>query len=334
MPVPLPSPIAPAVVTGASSGIGIALSRALARRGYSVILVARRKKILNELADELRVRHSVETEVRVVDLADPAQLAELGEELSVREIAILCCNAGVANFGAVAELDPESERRQVLLNVNAVHDLTLAVLPRMVARGNGGILMVGSAAGNTPIPHNATYSATKAFVNSFSESLRVEVKNHGVNVTLLAPGPVRPEIPVDENSTAVDKLVPDFLWHSTENVAEMAIDALVRNKMRVVPGVMSKAMSLAGNYSPRGLAAPIIGTFYKKIGEAEAAEAEAEAEAADAVEAEAEAESAASDAAEATDVATAVAEATEAPDSAAQDPVTEAAGSAQPGTQG
>ncbi|WP_143965370.1 mycolate reductase [Gordonia zhaorongruii] len=267
MAIPEPSPAARAVVTGASSGIGDALARTLASRGHSLILVARRGEILEALAAELRTAHGVEAEVRAVDLSDAAATAALADELSGREISILCNNAGIATFGAVADLDPDYERAQVRLNANAVHDLTLAVLPQMTRRGSGGILMVGSAAGNMPIPNNATYAATKAFVNSFSESLRGELKDTGVHVTLLAPGPVRTQTPAQEDESVVDKMVPDFLWHSSTRVAEMSLDALERNKMRVVPGTLSKAMSVAGGYTPRGIVAPIVGTFYGKLGE-------------------------------------------------------------------
>lgn len=265
MPIPAPSDTARAVVTGASSGIGMALTRELVRRGHSVILVARRGEILEELAVESRAL-GVAAEVRPVDLADPGAVEVLAAELADREISILCNNAGIATFGPLHELDPDYERAQVRLNVNAVHDLTLAVLPQMVERRSGGILMVGSAAGNMPIPNNATYAATKAFVNTFSESLRGEVSGLGVHVTLLAPGPVRTTTPTEDEASIVDKMVPDFLWHSSDKVASMSLDALAHNKMRVVPGTLSKAMSVAGGYSPRAVVAPIVGTFYRKLG--------------------------------------------------------------------
>ena len=245
----------------------MALARVLARRGYSPILVARRGDVLEGLAQELRAEHDVAVEVRPTDLSDPAAVEVLAAELADREISILCNNAGIATFGPVADLDAAYERAQVLLNVNAVHDLTLAVLPGMVSRRAGGILMVGSAAGNMPIPNNATYAATKAFVNTFSESLRGEVSAQGVHVTLLAPGPVRTQTPTADEASVVDRLVPDFLWHSSDKVAEMSLDALNHNKMRVVPGTLSKAMSVAGGYSPRAVVAPIVGTFYRKLGD-------------------------------------------------------------------
>lgn len=266
MPVPAPSPNARAVVTGASQGIGAALATELAARGHSLIITARRGQVLDALAARLTERYGVVVEVRPVDLTDPVDRDKFCAELLGRDISILCANAGTATFGPVAGLDPAEEKAQVQLNVLGVHDLVLAVLPGMVERGAGGILISGSAAGNSPIPNNATYAATKAFANTFSESLRGELKKSGVHVTLLAPGPVRAEAPDPATASLVDKLVPDFLWISVEHTAKLSLDALERNKMRVVPGITSKAMSVAAGYAPRAIVAPIVGSFYKKLG--------------------------------------------------------------------
>jgi uncharacterized protein len=266
MPVPPPHPDARAVVTGASQGIGEALATELAARGYSLIVTARREEVLTDLAARLTERHGVAVEVRAVDLTDEAERDRLADELAERNISILCNNAGTATFGPVASLDPAGEKSQVQLNVNAVHDLTLAVLPGMIARGAGGILISGSAAGNSPIPNNATYAASKAFANTFSESLRGEVKKAGVHVTVLAPGPVRTELPDPSEQSLVERLIPDFLWIDTEYTAKVSLDALEHNKMRVVPGLTSKAMSVASGYAPRAIVSPIVGAVYKKLG--------------------------------------------------------------------
>lgn len=266
MSVPAPHPDARAVVTGASQNIGEALASELAARGHHLIITARREDVLTALADRLTERYGVTVEVRPVDLVNPDERSAFAAELAQRTISILCANAGTATFGAVANLDVEGEKAQVQLNVLGVHDLVLAVLPGMVARREGGILISGSAAGNSPIPNNATYAASKAFVNTFSESLRGEVKSLGIHVTVLAPGPVRTELPDPENQSLVEKLIPDFLWISTEHTAKVSLDGLERNKMRVVPGVTSKAMSVASGYAPRSIVTPIVGAVYKKLG--------------------------------------------------------------------
>ncbi|CAN7542311.1 mycolate reductase [Mycolicibacterium frederiksbergense] len=266
MPVPAPQPDARAVVTGASQGIGEALAFDLAARGHHLIITARRGEVLTELAQRITERHGVTVEVRAVDLADPAARDVLCDELAGRNISILCANAGTATFGPLAKLDPAGEKAQVQLNAIAVHDLCLAVLPGMLARKAGGILISGSAAGNSPIPNNATYAATKAFANTFSESLRGEVKKDGVHVTLLAPGPVRTELPDVSEQSLVERLIPDFLWIDTEYTAKVSLDALEANKMRIVPGLTSKAMSVASGYAPRAIVTPIVGAVYKKLG--------------------------------------------------------------------
>jgi short-subunit dehydrogenase len=257
--MPAPSPDARAVVTGASQNIGAALATELAARGHHLVITARREAVLTELAAALTDRYGVTVEVRAADLADPESRGRLCDELATRNVSILCANAGTATFGPVANLDAHGQRDLVQLNVLGVHDLVLAVLPGMVARRAGGILISGSAAGNSPIPNNATYAASKAFVNTFGESLRGEVKKLGIHVTVLAPGPVRIEL-------AAEKLIPDFLFVSPEYAAKAALDGLARNKMRVVPGVSSKLMSMASGYAPRSIVTPIVGAVYKKLG--------------------------------------------------------------------
>lgn len=266
MPIPAPSLDARAVVTGASQGIGEALATELAARGHNLIITARREGVLSELATRLTEKYRVGVEVRPADLADATQREKLAGELATRNISILCANAGNATLGPVAALDPAGERALVQLNAAGVHDLVLAVLPGMIERKTGGILISGSAAGNSPIPHNATYASTKAFLNTFSESLRGELRGSGVHVTLLAPGPVRTGMLESVDTAAANKLVPDYLWVTAEYAAKVSLDGLARNKMRVVPGIPAKVMSVANQYLPRGIVAPIVGRTYKKLG--------------------------------------------------------------------
>ena len=161
MSLPEPKPNAWALVTGASSGIGVELARGLARRGHSVILVARRTDRLETLAAELR-EFGVEVRVESADLADAEARARLLATLAELDVSVLCNNAGLGSVGDVVSLDAGSELNQVAVNVTAVAELTYALLPRMVSRGSGAILMVGSTAGYQPMPGQTTYAATKA----------------------------------------------------------------------------------------------------------------------------------------------------------------------------
>jgi len=253
------------VVTGASNGIGEALATELAARGHNLIITARRGELLDALAAKLTEKYGVTVDVRPGDLGDAAQRAKLADELASRKISILCANAGVSSLGPVAELDPAAERALVQLNVVAVHDLVLAVMPGMLERGAGGILISGSAAGNSPIPNNTSYSASKAFLNAFSEGLRWELRNSGVFVTLLAPGPVRTGQPDDVDAELVDKYVPDYSWVTAEHCAKDSLDGLSHNKARVVPGLPAKAMNLVSLYAPRTVLVPIMGNLYQKM---------------------------------------------------------------------
>jgi short-subunit dehydrogenase len=135
----------------------------------------------------------------------------------------------------------------------------------MVERAIGAICNVGSAAGNIPIPNNATYVFTKAGVNAFTEALHYELRDTGVTCTLLAPGPVRDaEV---EDPSIVDKVVPDFLWTTYESCAKETLEAMADGKRRVVPGPLSKAMNIVSQVVPTPLLAPLVGSFYKKMGE-------------------------------------------------------------------
>lgn len=266
MSLPLPSPTARVVITGASQGIGRAIARDLAAEGHNLILVARRKEVLHELAKELESAHNITAEVRPCDLADPTARAEFIKEIAEREISIIVNSAGIASFGAFKDQDWDYETKQFELNATAVFELTHAVLPGMLARKNGAILNVGSAAGNRPIPNNATYVFTKAGVNSFTEALHYELKGTGVSCTLLAPGPVREaEIPESE-LTIVDKVVPDFFWTTYEDCSRETLAALAKNKRRVVPGVLGKILNISSQLTPTALSTPMTGRLYEKMG--------------------------------------------------------------------
>ncbi|AMW19999.1 SDR family NAD(P)-dependent oxidoreductase [Mycobacteroides chelonae] len=264
MSLPTPRPRLRAVITGASSGIGTALAEQLAQQGHSLILVARREDRLRVLADRLANAHAVTVEVRACDLADRAARAMLVDEIREREISILCNNAGYATYGNIVELPPARELRQVELNSVAVHELTLAVLPGMLARKAGAILITGSTAGNQPGPGNTTYAASKAFANTFAESLHGELRGTGVTCTLLAPGPVYTEFSEVAELSNLERLLPDPLWVSAEKAAAVAISGASKGKRRVIPGAFAKLQTIGGQYTPRTVIGPVLRAVYGK----------------------------------------------------------------------
>jgi uncharacterized protein len=241
-----------AIVTGASSGIGTDLARGLAARGHSVLLVARRRDRIELLAKEIADAHGVDAEVWECDLADRDQRARLRAELQAREISVLCNNAGFPTCGPIQDSDPEREAAEVEVNAVALHELTLAVLPGMLARRSGGILITGSNGGEQPVPTAATYSATKAFANTFAEALHVELRGTGVSCTLLEPGPVRTEFNAVGGISGIEKH-KWFAWMTPQRVAEDAIEGLLRGKRCVIPGPVAKAQAFAGRLLPRAL---------------------------------------------------------------------------------
>ncbi|MGL6234129.1 MAG: SDR family NAD(P)-dependent oxidoreductase [Segniliparus sp.] len=258
MPLPPPTPGQPAVITGASQGIGKAIAFELAALGYPVLLVARRGDVLTEVAAEIHRKHGVEATTWPVDLTNRDDRQKLVEHLADLDVPILVSNAGFVTAGLWhGRLDPAQERAEVELNVVASYDLVLAALPKMLERRSGGIIVTGSIAGNAPVPITTTYSATKAFLNTFAEGLHFDVQNRGVHVTLLAPGIVRTELVSGPLAKS-----PAFLWASAEQTAKATVEGLRRNKLRVAPIAAHKIQSVLANYLPRPLYAKAMYRFY------------------------------------------------------------------------
>jgi short-subunit dehydrogenase len=239
-----------AVVTGASSGIGAAFARRLAKDGYGLVLVARRKDRLDDLAAELVERHDIPICVFAADLEHPDTPSNLMRTLDDEGIAIhtLVNNAGFGLRGAFARLPEERQLAMVHLNVVALTALSRRVLPGLLARKAGGIINVGSTAAFQPGPYMAVYYATKAYVMSLSEALHEEARPHGVTVTAVAPGPV----PTEFSSVADlhgSKLV-NLPSVSAEDVVEAALAAHAARRAVVVPGWSNKLTLLGSKLVP------------------------------------------------------------------------------------
>lgn len=266
MTFPSPARDSYALVTGASQGIGEAMARDFAAEGHNLIIVARREDVLTQLAEELEKDYGVEVIVAAHDLSVAEDVDKLLSLIDEKRISICVNSAGIASFGPFMDQDWNYETNQFNLNATAVFRITKAVLDQMVPRGEGALCNVGSAAGNVPIPNNATYVLTKAGVNAFTEALHYELKKTGVHCTLLAPGPVRDAVIPEEEQSIVDKVVPDFLWTTYESCSRETIDAMKKNRRRITPGPLSKAMDFVSLYAPRGALAPVMGWFYAKMG--------------------------------------------------------------------
>jgi uncharacterized protein len=252
------------LVTGASKGLGKAYAEELAGRGSNLVLVARTKAALETLAENLRRNHRVRVDVIQADLTDVAapelivgELARLGIELD-----LLINNAAVGYSGKFFSRPIGEELSPIMVNVLGLVALTHLLGKRMVARGSGGIINIGSEGGFQPIPYNATYAATKSFVLMFSEAVAEELKGSGVRVMVANPGATATEF-FDQSPTTVKLEKMD----SAESVARRTLNDFVGGKIVSYPGRAStRAVTLISRIFPRGLVASIAGKVSKNMG--------------------------------------------------------------------
>jgi uncharacterized protein len=233
-----------ALITGASAGIGREFARQLATRVRTLVLVARREQRLNELRDELRNQNAqLNLHVRVVDLSDKSQIDELVRWLQENKIDIdfLINNAGIGDQGPFATIEPGRLNAMIQINITALTLFTRKLLPQMISQKRGAILNVSSSAGFLPIPEFNVYAATKAYVTSFSESLRAELRDTGVTVTALCPGPVHTEFgDVAKRPGGEPERGPEFVYVSVKKTVRDALAAVEADKPIVIPGLAMK----------------------------------------------------------------------------------------------
>lgn len=242
-----------ALITGASAGIGRSFADALARRGYDLILVARSTARIEALARELRERHHVSAEAWTADLASDAGREDVAARVAaLPRLDLLVNNAGVATTGKVHKIPLEPQMDMLRLHVLAPMRLCAAALPRMVEHGAGRIINVSSIAGFLYGPGNVNYSATKAYLTSFSLGLDSEVRSAGIRVQALCPGFTHTEIHTE--MPHVKKQIPAWLWGSAERVVETSLRQLERGGPVIcIPGTRNKIMRWLLTMVPHGL---------------------------------------------------------------------------------
>lgn len=268
MPMPTPASTRTALVTGASSGIGEAIARDLVARGHGVTLVARREEKLIELAEELRAS-GVRAEVLAADLADRdarAALPERVEELGLT-VEVLVNNAGLSTMGPVAAADPDREMHMIEVDVVAVVDLCCRFLPPMVERHRGSILNVASTGAFQPLPGQAGYGASKAFVLSYTRSLGGELRDTGVSATTLCPGPVRTGFgeAAGISTEDADAALPAFMWETAAAVAACGLNALDAGHPVAIPGQFNRVAAAFAQVAPKRFLVPMLASRHPAL---------------------------------------------------------------------
>jgi len=250
-----------AVVTGASAGIGAALASQLAARGAHLVLTARRKDRLDELAAKLHAAHGIKVEIFPADLARPETPGALFAFTEGKGIAVevLINNAGFGAYGHFTEIPLARQLEMVQVNMAAVVQLTHLYLPAMISRRSGAVMILASTAGFQAVPFISTYAATKSFDLFFAEALAEEVRPCGVHVTALCPG---------ATSTEFQKVAaqPDYAFRSAESpdgVARVGLEALAAGKPVVISGVRNRLMTASQRLAPRRLVTSVAGRMFR-----------------------------------------------------------------------
>jgi hypothetical protein len=246
-----------ALVTGATAGIGAAFTRRLAADGYHLVLVARDEQRLAAQAKELTARYGGQVEVLPADLSTDEGPTPVAERLAdpTRPVDLLVNNAGIGLRKPFHRTTVDEEARMLRLNIGAVMRLTHAALPAMTGRGHGAVINVSSVAGFGPVQPGSTYSATKAWVTNFSESVGQSAARHGVRVMALCPGFTRTEF---HERAGIDTAgSPEWMWLDAEDVVHVALRDLGRGRLVSVPDWKYKAAVFGIRYTPHSLLAKL-----------------------------------------------------------------------------
>lgn len=249
-----------ALITGASAGLGHALCHRFAQAKIDVIAVARRREMLESLCAELTQRYGTKNHAICADLSTAQGVRGLVHELDAQSprVDYLVNNAGVAQQGRFDRLDPQRELDTISINVSALVQLCRVFAPRMIERGAGHMLNISSTASFQPGPYMSTYYASKAFVSSFSEAIYHELKDRGVFVTTVCPGPIHTEF-AKASGIENTNLFRRRGIATPAQVADAAFAAMMKGKRNVVIGRKNKLMALGSRLGPRRVALRVAG---------------------------------------------------------------------------
>ncbi len=242
-----------ALITGASSGMGLEYAELLAAQKVNLVLAARRKEPMEKLAAELRRKYGVEVVVEPIDLAVPGAAARLKTNLDEKslQIDILVNNAGYGLHGDFLDTSLERTTNMIQLNITTVTELSFIFGQDMAARGTGHILLIASILSFQPVPGFAAYAATKSYVLSFGEALHDEMHSRGVTVTCLCPG--HTETGFDAAASAPVSPVLRFLTMKARPTAETGLRALWKGKASVLPGFLNNIIVFSNRLTPRSM---------------------------------------------------------------------------------
>ena len=254
-----------ALITGASSGIGYELAKIFAKNGINVILIARRRDNLEQLALLLNNEFKVKTHVMALDITEPETRFEIYKFVKVKQIFIkyLVNNAGSGLWGLFHKSDWETESKMISLNITALTHLSKLFVKEMVLKGTGKILNVCSIAGFYPEPFMAIYGATKSYVLSFSQALESELKGTGVKVTTLCPGPTQSGFHKVANGEDI-KMAKKIKMASSESIAQAGYKVMMKGKSVFIPGRLIKTVIFFGRFVPRKFVTWLIKKFLSK----------------------------------------------------------------------
>ncbi|PKD44148.1 SDR family NAD(P)-dependent oxidoreductase [Rhodohalobacter barkolensis] len=241
-----------ALITGASSGIGLELAKILAGDGYDLVITARREDRLIELKNELEDKSSAEVNIITADLSlpeSPMNIYQYCEDQNI-QINVLANNAGIGDYGLFHDSDWQKTATMIDLNIKSLTHLTRLFLPSMIDRKKGAILNIASTASFQPGPLMSVYYATKHYVLAFSEAIANEVQEYGIKVTALCPGPTQSEFQATANMEK-SKLMDRFPMPTSKDVAEYGYKAMKKGKRVAVHGFMNKMMSKVVRILPK-----------------------------------------------------------------------------------